>query len=80
MATARQFLFMVRLKSAKDKQVFDAANRIEKIISEQGFEVHRMKKPEIKRFLALYFEASQYGETLPDADGEPYIEVTDDET
>lgn len=80
MATARQFLFMVRLKNAKDKQVFDAANRIEKIISEQGFEVHRMKKPEIKRFLALYFEASQYGETLPDADGEQYIEVTDDET
>ena len=80
MATARQFLFMVRLKNAKDKQVFDAANRIEKIISEQGFEVHRMKKPEIKRFLALYFEASQYGKTLPDADGEQYIEVTDDET
>ena len=80
MATARQFLFMVRLKNTKDKQVFDAANRIEKIISEQGFEVHRMKKPEIKRFLALYFEASQYGETLPDADGEQYIEVTDDET
>lgn len=42
MATARQFLFMARLKNTKDKQVFDAANRIEKTISEQGFEVHRM--------------------------------------
>ena len=38
-----------------------------------------MKKPEIKRFLALYFEASQYGEALPDIDGAQYFEVTDDE-
>ncbi len=28
MATARQFLFMARLKGSKDKQVFDTANRI----------------------------------------------------
>ena len=75
MATARQFLFMARLKNTKDKQVFDAANRIEKTISEQGFEVHRMKKPEIKRFLALYFEASMNGEAMPDADGEQFYEV-----
>ena len=79
MATARQFLFMARLKNTKDKQVFDAANRIEKTISEQGFEVHRMKKPEIKRFLALYFEASMNGEQMPDGDGEQYYEVNEDE-
>ena len=42
--------------------------------SEQGFEVHRMKKPEIKRFLALYFEASQYGDALPDVDGAQYFD------
>jgi len=58
MATARQFLFIARLKNTKDKQTFDTANRIEKVISEQGFEVQRMKKADIKRFLALYFEAS----------------------
>ena len=74
MATARQFLFMARLKGSKDKQVFDTANRIEKTISEQGFEVHRMKKPEIKRFLALYFETSQYGDALPDVDGAQYFD------
>ena len=79
MATARQFLFMARLKNTKDKQVFDAANRIEKTISEQGFEVHRMKKPEIKRFLALYFEASMNGEAMPDADGEQFYEVDEDD-
>lgn len=73
MATARQFLFIARLKNIKDKQTFDAANRIEKIISEQGFEMHRMKKNEIKRFLALYFEASMNGEQMPDTDGECFL-------
>lgn len=79
MATARQFLFIARLKNQKDKQTFDAANRIEKVISEQGFETHRMKKAEIKRFLALYFEASMNGEAMPDIDGEQFYEMDDDE-
>ena len=79
MATARQFLFMARLKGSKDKQVFDTANRIEKTISEQGFEVRRMRKAEIKRFLAIYFEASMNGEQMPDGDGEQYYEVNEDD-
>lgn len=77
MATARQFLFIARLKNAKDKQTFEAANRIEKTISEQGFEVRRMKKEDIKRFLALYFDASFNGEQLPDIDGEQFFWVDD---
>ena len=81
MATARQFLFMARLKGSKDKQVFDTANHIEKTISEQGFEVRRMRKAEIKRFLAIYFEASMSGEQMPDGDGEQFYEVSEnDET
>ena len=75
MSTARQFLFLARCKNLKTGQVFQLANRIEKILSEQGFEVKRMKKPEIKRFLALYFEASLSGEQLPDSDGEQYYTV-----
>ena len=59
MSTARQFLFTARCKDLKPEQVFQKANAVEKRISEQGFEVHRMKKPEIKRFLALYFESFQ---------------------
>lgn len=74
MATARQFMFIARLKNTKDKQTFDTANRIEKVISEQGFEVRRMQKADIKRFLALYFEASMNGEQMPDIDGEQYFE------
>ena len=79
MATARQFLFIARLKDRKEKQTFETANRIEKTISEQGFEVRRMKKADIKRFLALYFEASMNGEQMPDMDGEQFYEVDDDE-
>jgi hypothetical protein len=79
MSTARQFMFVARLKSQKEKQVFDTANRIEKTISEQGFEVKRMKKADIKRFLAIYFESSFNGEQMPDIDGEQFYEVNEDE-
>lgn len=74
MATARQFLFMGRCKSMKPEQVFQTANRIEKVISEQGFEVQRMKKKDIKRFLAIYFDASMNGDQIPDVDGEQFYE------
>ena len=74
MSTARQFLFLLRCKNLKPEQVFEASNRVEKTISEQGFEVHRMKKAEVKRFLAIYFEASMNGENLPDMDGAQYFE------
>ncbi len=79
MATARQFLFIMRCKEQKSEQIFQTANRTEKVISEQGFEVQRMKKAEIKRFLAIYFEASMNGDQMPDADGEQFYEVDDDE-
>lgn len=75
MATARQFLFISRCKGMKADQVFQAVNRIEKVISEQGFEVRRMKKSDIKRFLAIYFDASMNGDQLPDTDGGQFFEV-----
>lgn len=79
MATARQFLFIARCKAKKPEQVFQTANRVEKVISEQGFEVRRMKKEDIKRFLALYFDASFNGEQMPDIDGEQFFEVNEDD-
>ena len=79
MATARQFLFIARCKAKKPEQVFQTANRVEKVISEQGFEVRRMKKDDIKRFLALYFDASFNGEQMPDIDGEQFFEVDEDD-
>lgn len=38
-----------------------------------------MRKADIKRFLAIYFEASMQGEQMPDADGEQYYKVPEDE-
>ena len=79
MATARQFLFIARCKKLKPAQVFRLANSIEQTITEQGFETHRLKTDEIKRFLALYFDASLNGEQMPDVDGEQFFEVTDED-
>ena len=69
MSTARQFMFVVRFKREKDEQIFTQINRVEKAIAEQGFEVKRMRKDDIKRFLAIYFGASMQGELIPDMDG-----------
>ena len=76
MATARQFLFTVRVKSRKEKQVFETANAVEKALAEQGFEAKRMTKGDIKRFLALYFDASMQGEQLPDTDGAQFFDLS----
>ena len=75
MATARQFLMVARCRNMKPEQVFHSANEIQKTISGQGFEVRRMKKEDIKRFFALYFDASLNGEQLPDQDGAQYMET-----
>lgn len=79
MATARQFLFIMRCKGMKPEQIFNTVNRTEKVITEQGFEVQRMKKSDSKRFLAIYFEASMNGDQMPDTDGEQFYEDDDDE-
>ena len=79
MATARQFLFIMRCKGMKQDQVFQTVNRTEKVISEQGFEVQRMKKADIKRFLAIYFEASMNGDQMPDTDGSQFYEEDNSE-
>lgn len=74
MATARQFAFVVRCRNMKIEQVFAEMNRVEKTISDQGFDVKRMTKEDIKRFLAIYFDASYAGELMPDIDGAQYFE------
>lgn len=74
MSTARQFFLTIRCKQKKPEQILHIRNEIEKAISNEGFEVHRMSKKDIKRFLALYFDASMNGELIPDIDGEQYID------
>lgn len=73
MSSARQFLFAVRCRHTKDEQILHIRNEVEKTMSNDGFEVQRMSKEDIKRFLALYFNASMNGEQIPDVDGGQYI-------
>ena len=49
-------------------------NRVLKAVVEQGFEVQRMDKGEIKRLVAIYFEASMDGNQMPDVDGAQFFE------
>lgn len=70
MSTARQFLFVLRFtKGEKPEQVFQAINLTEKTISEQGFEVRRLDREDLKRVLGLYFGTSMTGEAVEDVDG-----------
>lgn len=74
MSTARQFVMVKRCRGMKPEQVFVAMNRVLKAVAEQGFEVQRMSKPDIKRLIAIYFGASMDGDLMPDADGSQFFE------
>lgn len=73
MATAREFLVIIRLKGEKENEVFPYLGRIEKTLREQGFSVKRAEKEDIKRILALYFEQNVTTERFEDFDGERWI-------
>lgn len=75
MSTARQFLFSLRIKDKKESQVFQQLNRSTKLIAEHGFEVKQLKKEDIKRMLAIYFEVSMNGEYMECVEGEKYLET-----
>lgn len=72
-STSRQFMFVVRCKTTSEDQVSTIANRVEKIITEQNFDIKRLEKADIKRALAVYFDASLNGELIPDIDGLQYV-------
>ena len=76
MSTARQFVLGLRFKNEKNSQVFTAENRAEKAISEQGFEVRRLAKEDVKRLLAIYFEATMNGDQIPDVEGSENFDLT----
>ena len=70
MATAREFLILIRLKDEKESEVFPYLSRIEKSLKEQGFSVKRADKEDIKRLLAVYYEQNVTTEKFEDFDGE----------
>ncbi|NPV89739.1 MAG: hypothetical protein HPY50_03045 [Firmicutes bacterium] len=77
MATAREFLIILRLRNEKESEVFPYLNRIEKTLREQGFSVKRADKEDIKRLLAVYFEQNVTTERFEDFDGERWIVLGD---
>lgn len=77
MATAREFLLVIRLHNEKESEVFPYLNRIEKTLREQGLSVKRADKEDIKRILAVYFEQNVTTEKFEDFDGERWIVLDD---
>ncbi len=76
MSTARQFVVILRFKNEKESQVFTDINIARKTFHDEGFEVHLMGKPEIKRMLALYFGASMKGDLIPDIEGSEHFDLS----
>jgi len=77
MATAREFLIIIRLYNEKEREVFPYLNRIEKTLREQGFSVKRAGNEDIKRILAVYFEQNVTTEKFEDFDGERWVIMGD---
>ena len=77
MATAREFLIIVRLRGEKESEVLPYLSRIEKPLKEQGFSVKRADSEDIKRILAVYYEQNVTTERFEDFDGERWI-IPDD--
>lgn len=77
MATAREFLVIIRLCNEKKSEVFPYLNRIEKTLREQGFSTKRADNEDIKRILAVYFEQNVTTEKFEDFDGERWIILND---
>ena len=77
MATAREFLILIRLRNQKGKVVFSYLDRIEKSLKEQGFDSRRADEEDIKRILAVYYEQNVTSEKFEDFDGERWI-IPDD--
>lgn len=77
MATAREFLIVLRLRNQKQSEVFPYLNRIEKNLREQGFVTKRAEPEDVKRILAVYFEQNVTSEKFEDFDGERWIMPAD---
>ncbi len=73
MTTARQFLFLVRLYDMTPEQTFHAVADMEQKITGGGFHAFRLNKAQLKRMLAMYLDAGNCGDELPDIDGGHYL-------
>lgn len=77
MATAREFIILVRLELERENEVFSYLNRIEKTLKEQGFIARRAQEEDIRRILAVYFEQNVTTEKFESFDGERWVILND---
>lgn len=73
MATAREFLLILRLSGVQEKEVFPYLNRIEKMLVEQDFKGRRAEEEDMRRILAVYFEQNVTTERFEEFDGERWV-------
>lgn len=80
MATAREFLIIIRLKNEERKNhndmasdIFSYLSRIEKSLKDQGFTERRANDADIKRLLGVYYEQNVTTEKYEDYDGERWV-------
>jgi hypothetical protein len=73
MATAREFLIIVRLKREKETDVRSYLMTIEKSLKDQGFTVRLCESEGIKRLLGVYYEQNVTTEKYEDNDGDRWI-------
>lgn len=73
MATAREFLIIVRLKREKETDVRAHLMTIEKSLKDQRFTVRLCESEGIKRLLGVYYEQNVTTEKYEDNDGDRWI-------
>lgn len=73
MATAREFLIIIRLKGEKESDVQPYLSRIEKSLKDQGFTARKAGESDIKRLLGVYYEQNVTTERYEDYDGERWV-------
>lgn len=80
MATAREFMILIRMASQfHEKEIYSHLSRIETILREQGFTISRAGEQDIKRLLGIYYEQNVIQEQFEDYDGERWIIEPDKE-
>lgn len=73
MATAREFLIIIRLRKEKEAEVQPYLSRIEKSLKDQGFTTKKAAESDIKRLLCVYYEQNVTTEKFEDYDGERWV-------
>ncbi len=73
MATAREFLIIIRLRNEKENDIFPYLSRIEKSLKDQGFISKRADEHDMKRILGVYFEQNVTTAKFEDFDGERWV-------